>query len=157
MGGVYIIWSITHQYSLNRDTLNNRGWGNYLPFLVFEHIVTTHHFNPTQYYRKYQDRKVIQDKVWELHNKGWGYTKIHHNLVDNNYEVGKSRTVVDSMIKKRIKKERILNQPIIIDRFVDFRMEVLRNWIKNPYVIYVKNDIPSTMMDLNTLIVGIIL
>ena len=157
MGGVYIIWSITHQYSLNSDTLNNRGWGNYLPFLVFEHIVTTHHFNPTQYYRKYQDRKVIQDKVWELHNKGWGYTKIHHYLVDNNYEVGKSRTVVDSMIKKRIKKERILNQPIIIDRFVDFRMEVLRNWIKNPYVIYVKTDIPSTMMDLNTLIVGIIL
>ena len=47
--------------------------------------------------------------------------------MDNNYEVGKSRTVVDSMIKKRIKKERILNQPVIIDRFVDFRMEVLRN------------------------------
>ena len=119
--------NLTPHYLLHRDTLNNRGWGNYLPFLVFEHIVTTHHFNPTQYYRKYQDRKVIQDKVWELHNKGWGYTKIHHYLVDNNYEVGKSRTVVDSMIKKRIKKERILNQPIIIDRFVDFRMEVLRN------------------------------
>ena len=109
------------------DTINNRGWGYYLPFLVFEHIVTTHHFNPTQYFRKYQDRKVIQDKVWELHIKGWGYTKIHHYLVNNNYEVGKSRTVVDSMIKKRIKKERILNQPVIIDRFVDFRMEVLRN------------------------------
>ena len=112
---------------LHRDTINNRGWGDYLPFLVFEHIVTTHHFNPTQYFRKYQDRKVIQDKVWELHIKGWGYTKIHHYLVNNNYEVGKSRTVVDSMIKKRIKKERILNQPVIIDRFVDFRMEVLRN------------------------------
>ena len=35
---------------------------------------------------------------------------------------------MDSMIKKRIKRERTLNQPIIIDRFVDFRMEVLRNW-----------------------------
>ena len=57
-----------------------------------------------------------------------GYTKIHHYLVDNDYEVGKSRTVVDSMIKKRIKRERTLNQPIIINKFVDFRMEVLRNW-----------------------------
>jgi hypothetical protein len=117
----------TLQKSLNRDTINNRGWENYLPFLVFEHIITTHQFNPTNYSRTYQDRKVIQDKVWELHNKGWGYTKIHHYLVDNGYEVGKSRTVVDSMIKKRIKRERTLNQPIIIDKFVDFRMEVLRN------------------------------
>ena len=117
----------TLSYLLHRDTLNNRGWGNYLPFLVFEHIITTHQFNPTKYFRTYQDRKTIRDKVWELHQLGWGYTKIHHYLVNNNYEVGKSRTVVDSMIKKRIKKERILNQPVIIDRFVDFRMEVLRN------------------------------
>ena len=99
-----VILIIVSRRSFNGDTLNNRGWGNYLPFLVFEHIVTTHHFNPTQYYRKYQDRKVIQDKVWELHNKGWGYTKIHHYLVDNNYEVGKSRTVVDSMIKNMKKR-----------------------------------------------------
>ena len=47
--------------------------------------------------------------------------------MDNNYEVGKSRTVVDSMIKKRIKRERVLNQPVVIDRFVDFRMDVLKN------------------------------
>ena len=47
--------------------------------------------------------------------------------MDNNYEVGKSRTCVHTMIKKRIKKERILNQPVVIDRFVDFRMEVLKN------------------------------
>ena len=111
----------------HRDTINNRGWENYLPFLVFEHIITTHHFNPTQYYRKYHDRKLIRDKVWELHNKGWGYTKIHHYLVDNGYDVGKSRTVVDSMIKKRTIRERILNQPILVDMYVDFRLEVLKN------------------------------
>ena len=112
---------------LHRDTINNRGWGTYLPFLVFEHIITTHQFNPTNYSRTYQDRKVIQDKVWELHNKGWGYTKIHHYLVDNGYEVGKSRTVVDSMIKKRTKRELILNQPILVDKYVDFRLVVLKN------------------------------
>ena len=148
-------WSLYHQEVIKHyntdlfhcDTLNNRGWGNYLPFLVFEHIITTHHFNPTQYYRKYQDRKVIQDKVWELHNKGWGYTKIHHYLVDNNYEVGKSRTVVDSMIKKRTKRELILNQPTIVNKYVGFRFEVLKNWIKNPYVIYVETDTTLQMTD----------
>ena len=117
----------TLSYLLDRDTINNRGWGTYLPFLVFEHIITTHQFNPTQYYRKYHDRKLIRDKVWELHNKGWGYTKIHHYLVDNGYEVGKSRTVVDSMIKKRTKRELILNQPILVDKYVDFRLVVLKN------------------------------
>ena len=118
---------LTLSYLLDRDTINNRGWGTYLPFLVFEHIITTHQFNPTNYSRTYQDRKVIQDKVWELHNKGWGYTKIHHYLVDNGYEVGKSRTVVDSMIKKRTKRELILNQPILVDKYVDFRLVVLKN------------------------------
>jgi len=68
------------------DTINNRGWGTYLPFLVFEHIITTHQFNPTNYFRTYQDRKPIRDKVWELHKLGWGYTKIHHYLVDNGYD-----------------------------------------------------------------------
>ena len=65
--------------------------------------------------------------MWKLHKLGWGYTKIHHYLVDNSYEVGKSRTVVDSMIKKRTKRELILNQPILVDKYVDFRLEVLKN------------------------------
>ena len=39
-----------------------------------------------------------------LHNKGWGYTKIHRHLITNGFEIGKSRTTVDIMIKK-MKKE----------------------------------------------------
>jgi len=35
-----------------------------------------------------------------LHNKGWGYTKIHRYLLKNGFEIGKSRTTVDSIIKK---------------------------------------------------------
>ena len=92
--------------------------------MVFEHIVTTHHFSPHQYNRKYHERKLIRDKVWELHNKGWGYTKIHHYLVENNFKVGKSRTTIHSMIQKRIKREKVLNQPIVEEGFKDFRLEV---------------------------------
>ena len=102
----------------------NVGWR---PYLTFDFVVVSHQFNPTPYFTTNQDRKTIQDKVWELHNQGWGYTKIHHYLVDNGYEVGKSRTVVDSMIKKRTKRELILNQPILVDKYVDFRLEVLKN------------------------------
>ena len=35
----------------------------------------------------------------KLHNKGWGYTKIHHHLIKNGFKIGKSRTTVDSIIK----------------------------------------------------------
>ena len=102
----------------------NVGWR---PYLTFDFVVVSPQVNPTPYCRAYQDRKLIQDKVWELHKLGWGYTKIHHYLVDNGYDVGKSRTVVDSMIKKRTKRELILNQPILVDKYVDFRLEVLKN------------------------------
>ena len=102
----------------------NVGWK---PYLTFDFVVVSHQFNPTPYFTTNQDRKTIQDKVWELHNQGWGYTKIHHYLVDNGFKVGKSRTVVDSMIKKRIMREFILNQPIIFEKYKDIRLEVLRN------------------------------
>ena len=137
-------------YLLYRDTLICGGWK---PYLTFDFVLITHQFNPTPYFRTYQDRKTIRDKVWKLHKLGWGYTKIHHYLVDNGYEVGKSRTVVDSMIKKRTKRELILNQPILVDKYVDFRLEVLKNWIKNPYVIYVETDTTLQMTHINTLIV----
>ena len=48
----------------------------------------------------------------KLHREGWGYTKIHKHLIENGYRIGKSRTCVDSIIKKRLKREEFLNQPI---------------------------------------------
>ena len=62
---------------LDRGTLICGGWK---PYLTFDFVLTTHQFNPTPFFREYQDRKIVRDKVWELHNKGWGYTKIHHYL-----------------------------------------------------------------------------
>ena len=47
-----------------------------------------------------------------LYHEGWGYTKIHKYLLKNGFKIGKSRTCVDSIIKKRLKREEFLNQPI---------------------------------------------
>jgi len=60
----------------------------------------------------------------KLHNKGWGYTKIHRYLVDNGFEIGKSRTTVDSMIKKMKKRDVFFSQPII-DGIGNFRVKML--------------------------------
>ena len=111
-------------FLLYRDTLIDVGWK---PYLCFDFVLVSHQFNPTPYFTTNKDRKSIQEKVWELHNKGWGYTKIHTYLIEKGFQIGKSRTCVDSMIKKRTKRELILNQPILVDKYVDFRLEVLKN------------------------------
>ena len=49
----------------------------------------------------------------KLHNKGWGDTKIHRHLIKNGYKIGKSKTTVDSIIKKIKKREEFLSQTII--------------------------------------------
>ena len=109
----------------HRDTLINVGWK---PYLTFDFVVISHQFNPTPYFTKQlsDSRIKIQNKVRELHNQGLGYTKVHQYLVKNGYKVGKSRTVVDSMIKKMIKREQFFNQEIKLDTYVDFGLEVYR-------------------------------
>ena len=58
----------------------------------------------------------------KLHNEGWGYTKIHKHLLKNGFKIGKSRTVVDSIIKNRLKRDEFLNQPII-EEYRNFDIE----------------------------------
>ena len=55
----------------------------------------------------------------ELYNKGWGYTKIHHYLIKNGYPIGKSRTTVDSIIKKKLERDKFFNQEIV-EEYSDF-------------------------------------
>ena len=102
-------------------------YGGWIPHLTFTFTIVTIKLSIHQYRRTYSERKEVRDKVWELHKKGWGYTKIHHYLVDNNYDIGKSRTTVDSMIKKRSKREQFFNQEIKLDTYVDFGLEAYRD------------------------------
>ena len=60
----------------------------------------------------------------KLNNKGWGYTKIHRYLVQNRFKIGKSRTTVDSIIKKIKKRREFLSQPII-GGIGNFRVKML--------------------------------
>ena len=48
----------------------------------------------------------------KLYNQGWGYTKIHTHLRKNGFNIGKSRTTVDCIIKKIKKRNEFLNQSI---------------------------------------------
>ena len=61
----------------------------------------------------------------KLHNKGWGYTKIHTHLRKNGFKIGKTRTTVNSIIKKMKKREEFLSQPIKED-LRNIRVEVMK-------------------------------
>ena len=112
-------------YSLHRESVLSVGSSELIPHIIFDYVITTHQFNSTPYFTKQlsDSRIKIQNKVRELHNQGIGYTKIHRYLMENGFEIGKSRTTVDSMIKNIKKRDEFFSQPII-DGYGNFRVEM---------------------------------
>ena len=101
----------------------NVGWDKLNPFLVFDYTITTNQFHTTNYRKPLsKNRQKLHNEIMRLHNKGWGYTKIHRHLLNNGFEIGKSRTTEDSIIIKIKKRKKFLSQPII-DEIGNFRVE----------------------------------
>ena len=110
----------------NRGGIISVGSNNVTPHIIFDYIITSHQFNPTPYFTKElnDDRINTQNKIRELHKQGLGYTKIHQYLVKNGYKIGKSRTTVDSIIKKMKKRDEFFSKPIL-DGIGNFRVKML--------------------------------
>ena len=95
-----------------------------IPFLVFDYVITTHQFFPSEYSKPIsKDRENLHQEIDKLHQLGWGYTKIHTHLRKNGFNIGKSRTTVDSIIKKMKRKHNYISQPIM-DGYGNFRVEM---------------------------------
>ena len=58
-------------------------------------------------------------------NEGLGYKRIHKVLVKEGFEVGKYPNCVNSMIKKRLKREKFLNQKDDVE-YKEFKIMVMR-------------------------------
>ena len=122
--------SLTNPFTLHR--LLNRdepcldvGKGK-IPYLIFDYVITTHEFYSSSYFKPLTKKQTnLHNEIMNLHNKGWGYTKIHRYLLKNGFEIGKSRTTVDSIIKKIKKREEFLSQTIISE-IENFRVK----WLK---------------------------
>ena len=100
--------------------------GGYTAYLTFNILVQSNIFSVHQYKREYPERESVRIKVWELHKEGWGYTKIHRYLKKNGFEIGDSRTTVDSMIKKMKKREFITKREFSLRKYVDFKIKFFR-------------------------------
>ena len=93
--------------SLYRGVLNFDGW---IFFLTFKLEITTNKFNPSSYWKDYKHRIPIHNRITELMDEGLGYKRIHKVLVKEEFDVGKSPNCVNSMMKKRLKREEFLNR-----------------------------------------------
>ena len=87
----------------------------YQPYLVVYVQIISHKFSPSPYFTHKHNRKSIHDRIKDLRTSGYGYRKIHKVLVRENFKIGKSPTTVDSMIKKMDRRERILNQKVLVE------------------------------------------
>ena len=117
------------------DTMFFGGCNRWKPFLCFDYTITTNQFHTTNYKKPLsKDRIRLHEEIMNLHNKGWGYTKIHRHLIENGFEIGKSRTTVDCIIKKMKKRKKSLNQNLRIKNFI---LTVL-NQVHNQYYTLVR-------------------
>ena len=102
------------------------GFDSSIPFLVYVFYTKTHHLSPSQYNNPLSnDRKKLQKEIFRLKEQGLGYKRIHRKLVENGWKVGKSPNTIDSIIKKRMKRDEILNQPVI-EEYRNFDIQFLR-------------------------------
>ena len=109
--------------SLNRYRFN---FDSSVPFLVYVFYTKTHLLSPTQYNVPLsKDREKLHRVIFNLKEEGLGYKRIHRKLVEMGMNVGKSPNTIDSIIKKRLKRDEILNQPII-EEYRDFDIQFLR-------------------------------
>ena len=96
------------------------------PYLVVYIKVVSHKFSPSPYFTHKHNRKSIHNRINELRSDGLGYRKIHKVLVSEKFKIGKSRTTVDSMIKKMDRRDKILNQKDVIE-IVKVDIEMLKD------------------------------
>ena len=106
-------------------TFPNGGW--WKPYLTFKFVVVTHQFSTKPYLYHFPKLKLRNNKIWELHKKGWTSTKIYRYLKKNGFKVSKYPSSINNIIQRRIKKEKVLNQPVELNTFVDFGMEMIRS------------------------------
>ena len=96
------------------------------PYLVVYVQIISHKFSPSPYFTHKHNRKSIHNRIEELRTSGYGYRKIHKVLVREKFEIGKSPTTVDHMIKKMDRRDRILNQKEVVE-IVKVDIEVIKD------------------------------
>jgi len=91
-----------------------------IPFLTFTYFCKTHKLVPSNYYRPLTKTQLkLHKEILRLQDKGLSYRKIHKELINNGFKIGESPSTVHSIIKKREKRDKFLNQTGV-EGYTDF-------------------------------------
>jgi len=91
-----------------------------IPFLTFTYFRKTHKLVPSNYYRPLTKTQLkLHKEILRLQDKGLSYRKIHKELINNGFKIGKSPSTVHSIIKKREKRDNFLNKTVV-EGYTDF-------------------------------------
>ena len=97
-----------------------------IPIIVFDFYTKTHLLVPSSYHIPLsKGREKLHNVIFKLYNQSLGYKKIHKRLIEKGFKIGKSPSTVDSIIKKRIKREEFLNRPVF-EEYRNFDIEFYR-------------------------------
>jgi len=101
-----------------QTSLNGYGirFDSSVPFLKYIFHSKTHLLSSTNYNKPLsEEREKLHTEIFKLKDEGLGYRRIHKSLVESGFKIGKSPTSVDSIIKKRILRNTILEQGVTED------------------------------------------
>ena len=91
-----------------------------IPFLTFTFYTITHKLVPSNYFKPLTKTQLkLHNEIVKLQKKGLSYRKIHKELINKGFKIGKSPSTVHSIIKKREKRDKFLNQPVV-EGYKDF-------------------------------------
>ena len=97
-----------------------------VPFLTFNQYIKTHMLTPSQYHNHLNENKQkLHKEIMKLYNKGLGYKRIHKKLIEKGFILSKSPITIDFTIKKILKRNKFLNQPII-NIYRNFEIQFLK-------------------------------
>ena len=100
-----IISSIIPNYFQNSFNRCGLTFDSSIPFLTFTFYTVTHKLVPSNYYRPLTKTQLkLHKEIVRLQKKGLSYRKIHKELINKGFKIGKSPSTVHSIIKKREKR-----------------------------------------------------
>ena len=95
------------------------------PYLIIEFTVTSHKFSHTPYFKDYDDRKPIHNRIKELEDQGLGYRRISHILTEKGYRSVRTNSILkNNYIHSIYKKGKIRESRI--ERSFDSKIENIK-------------------------------
>ena len=93
-----------------------------VPFLLFTFHTKTHKLQNSKYLKPLNKvTEKLHEEIFRLKSLALGYRKIHKKLVKKGYKIGKSPSTVNSIIEKRLKRDKFLNMKVF-EEYRDFRI-----------------------------------